>query len=153
MKAKLFSSALSILTALAMLTFHPSSARAADPIKEAMQLKLGYAQKVLEGVAMEDYDLILQNSQKLKKLSQAGGWYSRQTPEYDLLMNEFRRQAESLERAAKQKNLDAATGAYFQMTVSCVSCHKFIRGKNAAASLPGLNGGQTQVAGRAVNGP
>lgn len=102
--------------------------------KEIMQLKLGYAQKILAGIATEDYELILQNAQKLEKLSQATGWYTRQTPEYGLFTTEFRRHVKSLERAANEKNLDAATGAYFQMTVSCTSCHKYIRGRNVAGN-------------------
>ena len=108
-------------------------AHAGDPsTKEVMQLKLGYAQKILEGIATEDFDLILQNAQKLEKLSQATGWYTRQTPEYGMFTTEFRRHVKSLQRAAKEKNVDAATGAYFQMTVSCTSCHKYIRGRNVA---------------------
>ena len=35
-------------------------------------------------------------------------------------------------KAAKDNNVDAATVAYFQMTVSCVTCHKYLRGRHVA---------------------
>lgn len=98
------------------------------PTQEIMKQKLMYSQAVLAGIAKEDYDLIAMNASKLVLLSKGTGWYTRQTPEYELFTIEFRRHAESLVKAAKDKNLDAATGAYMQMTVSCVSCHKYMRG-------------------------
>ena len=111
---------------------------AADlPTAEVMRQKLAHSQGVLEGIVKEDYDRLALNAQKLVQLSQTTGWYSRQTPEYELFTTEFRRHAQTLVKAAKEKNLDAATGAYMQMTVSCVSCHKYMRGtKTASLSAP-----------------
>lgn len=104
-------------------------AQAADQTtQEVMRLKLVYSQAVMEGIAKEDYTRIGANAQKLVQLSEGTGWYTRQTPEYELFTTEFRRHAQSLVKAAKDQNIDAATGAYMQMTVSCVSCHKYMRG-------------------------
>ena len=65
------------------------------------------------------------------------GWQARQTPEYELFTVEFRRHAEELAKAAKSKNIDAATLAYTQLTFSCVSCHKYMRGGSTQrVSLP-----------------
>ncbi|HEY6166486.1 MAG TPA: hypothetical protein VI454_00510, partial [Verrucomicrobiae bacterium] len=75
-----------------------------------------------------DYSVILTNAQKLNHLSQGTGWYARQTPEYELFTAELRRHTDALVKAAKNQNLDAASLAYFQLTVSCVSCHKYLRG-------------------------
>ena len=96
-------------------------------VKEAMRKKVAYSQQVLVGITLEDYGLIANNAEKLVELSNKTNWYSRQVPEYELFLNEFRRSAEQLMEAAKRKNLDAASLAYVQMTLSCVSCHKFIR--------------------------
>ena len=96
-------------------------------IKEAMRQKVAYSQQVLVGITLEDYGLIANNAQKLVELSNKTNWYSRQMPEYELFLNEFRRNAQELVEAGRQKNLDAASLAYVQMTLSCVSCHKFIR--------------------------
>jgi hypothetical protein len=96
-------------------------------VKEAMRQKVAYSQQVLVGITLEDYGLIANNAEKLVELSNKTNWYSRQLPEYELFLNEFRRKAQELMEAGKQKNLDAASVAYVQMTLSCVSCHKFIR--------------------------
>ncbi len=100
---------------------------------EIMKMKLDHAQKVLEGIATENYELILANAQKLSRLSQATGWHTRQTPEYEMFTLEFRRHADALVKAARSQNVDAASVAYFQMTISCVSCHKYIRSAKTAS--------------------
>jgi hypothetical protein len=101
--------------------------------REVMKVKLQHSQRVLEGIVTEDFQLIGENARRLQQLSQAAGWRARNTPEYELFTTEFRRHAKALEKAAEQKNIDAATGSYMQMTVSCVSCHKYIRGKDVAS--------------------
>lgn len=96
-------------------------------VKEAMRQKVAYSQQVLVGITLEDYGLIVNNAKKLVELSNKTNWYSRQVPEYELFLNEFRRNAQELMKAGEHKNLDAASVAYGQMTMSCISCHKFIR--------------------------
>ncbi len=104
---------------------------AADPdTVEVMQHKLAHSQAVLRGIALQDFPLIHTNALQLVKLSQMSGWQARQTPEYELFTVEFRRHADALVKASKSKNIDAATLAYTQMTFSCVSCHKYIRGNS-----------------------
>lgn len=121
------------LGAIGLITGLRVAVAADQPTTEVMRLKLAHSQGVLEGIAKEDYDRISLNAQKLVQLSQSTGWYSRQTPEYELFTTEFRRHAQTLVKAAKEKNIDAATGAYMQMTVSCVSCHKYMRGFKPAS--------------------
>jgi cytochrome c556 len=41
--------------------------------------------------------------------------------------NEFRRAAEKIIDKAKAKNIDGVTLAYFEMTMSCVRCHEYVR--------------------------
>jgi len=103
-------------------------------VKEAMRQKVAYSQQVLVGITLEDYRLIANNAEKLVELSNKTNWYSRQMPEYELFLNEFRRNAQQLKEAGQQKNLDAASLAYVQMTLSCVSCHKFIRKSSGTLS-------------------
>jgi hypothetical protein len=109
--------------------------RSLDPelgTREAMRQKLSFSSRIMEGIATENYGLIQTNAQRLAQLSRVAGWRARQTPEYELFTNEFRRQAEALENAAAARNLDAATLAYVQMTFSCTSCHKYMRGSRVA---------------------
>jgi hypothetical protein len=104
-------------------------------VEEAMRQKLAYSQEVLVGIALADYPRIANNAKKLVELSSKTNWYSRQIPEYDLFLNEFRRNAQDLANAGQQKNLDAASLAYVQMTFSCVSCHKFVRNNSSTGSI------------------
>jgi len=101
-------------------------------VKETMRQKVAYSQQVLVGITLEDYGLVADNAKKLVELSNRTNWYSRQVPEYELFLNEFRRNAQELMKAGEEKNLDAASIAYGQMTLSCVSCHKFIRGRSGS---------------------
>ena len=90
---------------------------------------------MLLGLTLEDYGLIAKNAEKLVELSNKTNWYSRQVPEYELFLNEFRRNAQDLMTAGQQKNLDAASLAYVQMTLSCISCHALIRKSSGTGSI------------------
>lgn len=125
---------IALCAVITAFTLPGPSARAADTgTQEIMKEKLGHSQEILKGITTENFDLVLLSAQKLNRLSHATGWFTRQTPEYELFTNELRRHTDSLAKAAKNKNLDAATLAYVQMTMSCVACHKYMRGTKMAA--------------------
>ena len=92
-----------------------------------MRTKLAHSQQVLEGLATEDFQIIALNSNQLKLISLDANWQVLQTEEYIRQSKEFRRAADNLTAAAEKKNLDGAVLAYFQLTQSCVSCHKYVR--------------------------
>jgi hypothetical protein len=98
--------------------------------RNVMRFKLEYAQGALEAITTENFPLLATNAQKLAEVTRHVSWRIRHTPEYERLTADFRRQAEALAKAAKAENVDAATVAYFQMTVSCVTCHKYLRGRD-----------------------
>lgn len=97
---------------------------------EFMRLKLEYSKKVLEGLTMENYEMIVKNAQALKKVSEAAEWEIPTIPnagEYITFTSEFQRLADELAKKAKEKNTDGATLAYVRLTVNCVNCHKYVR--------------------------
>jgi hypothetical protein len=96
-------------------------------LKKLMQSKLKHAQKVLEGIAVRDFDLIKQAGEELILISKAAEWKVVKTPQYELYSNEFRRNAEVLIEKAKGNNLDGVALAYVDMTLNCVKCHKHVR--------------------------
>jgi hypothetical protein len=98
-----------------------------DKVDNLMQGKLQNAKQLLEGLAMQNYDQIEKNAQQLSLLSTETDWQVLQTPEYIKLSGEFREAADSMRKAAKQKNLDGATLAYVGLTLKCVQCHKYVR--------------------------
>jgi tRNA(Met) C34 N-acetyltransferase TmcA len=102
--------------------------------REFMRDKLELSQQVLEGLATENYDLIISKGTRLSAMSKEADWRVFENPDYDQQSVVFRRHVDSLVKAAKDKNLDAATLAYVRMTMSCVDCHKLVRGKLVAST-------------------
>ena len=125
MKKSLFASA-GLLMLLPLFT-SPSDAQKPDQVAVFMRAKLQHSQKVLEGLATEDFDLIAKHSQGLSLLSLAEDWQVLETPEYAQHSMEFRRSADAMTEAAKKKNLDGAALQFVDVTLKCVSCHKYVR--------------------------
>ena len=92
-----------------------------------MRKKLESSQSVLEGLALEDFDLIAKGAKQLKTTSAAAEFLVIHDPVYTEHADEFRRIIDKLERAAKERRIDGATLAYVDMTMSCVECHKYVR--------------------------
>jgi hypothetical protein len=98
-----------------------------DQTAAFMRAKLTHSQHVLEGLAVEDYDLISKGAQQLALASQASDWQVLQTEDYIRHSSEFRRACDSLGAAAKAKNLDGAALAWMEVTMKCVQCHRYVR--------------------------
>ena len=77
-------------------------------------------------------------AQRLSAMSQEAPWQVFENPDYAQHSASFRREADALARAAKKKNIDAATLAYMRLTMNCVDCHKFVRGKLVAQTDPAV---------------
>jgi hypothetical protein len=94
-----------------------------------MRQKLEFSRRVLEGLTLEDYQAITKNGRALKTLSEAAEWEVSTIPaiEYVPYTTEFQRLCDELMKGAKAKNIDEATLAYVQLTMSCVKCHKYLR--------------------------
>ncbi|MEM8734469.1 MAG: hypothetical protein AAGG44_09625 [Planctomycetota bacterium] len=92
-----------------------------------MHRKLDSSRDVVEGLATEDFSKIASSAQDLMLLSLASEWNVIQTQRYSEMSGEFRSSAERLRDAAKDENLDAATLAYFEVTLNCVRCHRYVR--------------------------
>jgi hypothetical protein len=98
-----------------------------------MRAKLQHAHKALEGLALEDFELVGKSAQELSLISQAENWQILQTAEYRRQSAEFRRAADSLKKAADKKNIEACTLSYMNMTMRCMECHRYVRSVQAAA--------------------
>jgi len=111
-------------------TTMPAAQQAAtkpDQVAGFMRAKLAHSQLVLEGLAVEDYDLIDRGAQELSLASQDASWQVLQTEDYARQSAEFRRSCDSLRTAAKGRNLDGAALAWMEVTMKCVQCHKYVR--------------------------
>jgi hypothetical protein len=97
---------------------------------EFMRKKLDISKNVLEGLSLENFELIAQNARNLRSLSSAAEWEVPTIPhveQYLAYTHEFQRLCDDLVRKARERNIDGATLAYVQLTLNCVNCHKFVR--------------------------
>lgn len=97
-------------------------------IKAFMRQKLTAMKLVLRGIVTEDYDLIQKNAARMQKMGTQAEWNIVQGPIYGDYQASFRRSAELLSKAAKNKNADAAMLVYMQSTLNCIECHRYVRG-------------------------
>ena len=99
-----------------------------------MQRKLAHAQKVLEALALNEFDKMAASAAELQQCAREASWMVVKTPKYELYSNDFVRQLDTLQTAAKKKNTDAAALAYVEVTLTCVKCHKYIREEGVGAA-------------------
>jgi hypothetical protein len=98
-----------------------------DDSDKLMRAKLQYAQQVLEGLAVEDFEAVAEGAERLRRLGALEQWTRANTPEYQAQLMIYRTANRELARLADEKNLDGATLAFVQVTTSCVNCHKLVR--------------------------
>jgi hypothetical protein len=98
-----------------------------NPRTKLMKQKLVHAQKLLEGLAIQDFTILERNSDDLGMLSKKAEWQVVATPEYARYSEDLRRHCADIAAAAKKKNIDLATLGYLKLTTTCVECHKHLR--------------------------
>jgi hypothetical protein len=109
--------------------------KAETPLQTFMRAKLGASNQVLEGLVTEDFDLIRKGAVKLQVLSSAEEWRISEDAIYRQYSAEFRRIAEQLEKRAKDEKLEAAALSWMEATMSCIECHKHVRGMMLAGGI------------------
>lgn len=110
--------------------------REPDPL---MAAKLKEAQSVLEGLTLNDLAKVQKSAEELLRISKEAQFRKAlNTPAYDLHANNFQRAAETVIAKAKEKNLDGATLAYVDMTITCVRCHQHTREQGLGRLAPPL---------------
>jgi hypothetical protein len=114
---------------LPVLPLHADNEKA---LKALMKRKLEDSQKVLEGLATNDFDKVAKHADDLIQVSKDVEWRVMKTREYEMYSNDFRRNAETLVRMAKAKNTDGIALAYVDLTLNCVKCHKHVREERRA---------------------
>jgi hypothetical protein len=98
-----------------------------SPRQNFMRQKLEHAKNALEGITLEDFTLIANSARKMRELSEDAQWQVSPNVNYLRLSAEFQDVASEMEAKAKQRNLDGATLAYVNLTMTCVKCHKLVR--------------------------
>ena len=115
------------------------SKREPDPL---MAQKLKESQALLEGLALNDLAKVQASAEELLRISKAAQFRKRlTTAKYEYHANTFQRAAETVIEKAKAKNIDGATLAYLDMTMTCVRCHQHTREEGIGRVAPPLGGG------------
>jgi hypothetical protein len=99
-----------------------------------MQKKLEYSEKILAGLATQDFEQVGKNARAMNALTQMEKWIRGGTPPYRAQLLIFQNANEQIIRMADEKRLDGAALACVQLALSCVNCHKVIR--DTAAENP-----------------
>lgn len=125
-----------VLTAAALsvgaISVCPSSGQEQKPSEQEkssvwMKKKQEFAQNILAGLTESDFDKIRANAEAMSFLGYLEKWVRGDRPDYKKQVVFFDFANQELIRQAKAKNLEGATLAYNQLTVSCIQCHKVVR--------------------------
>ena len=100
-----------------------------------MRMKLDASQKILEGLAMEDFELIQEGADKLEDMSAAEKWRVTNDPFFREHSNDFQKIAKRLSKNAKEGKLEASALTWLEATMQCIECHKWTRA-NLIADKP-----------------
>lgn len=95
--------------------------------RDFMRTKLLITQNIFEGLTIGDFDLIDAGIEKVKSVTRAESWIAIDDDIYRHLTDDFTTTVERLEAAAKTKNIDAIALRYYEMSTSCIDCHKHVR--------------------------
>jgi hypothetical protein len=98
-----------------------------QPTSYWMQKKLEYSKNILAGIAVADFDKIVQNAESMRRLSTIEGFIRGRTPGYRTQLQIFEQSADEIIRQGQKDNVDGAALAFTQLTINCVNCHKQIR--------------------------
>ena len=125
-----------ILACLASLRWLTWSAAAQDetkkgPIELKMRDKLAAAAKVLEGLAVEDKELVHEGTQVLTELSKAEVWQLLKDSEYREHTQAFRSAIRRLDEAAQKSQFASAQLEWLDANKRCFDCHNHIRDTKA----------------------
>lgn len=105
-----------------------SEADAPMDLRHFMRKKLRASERILEGLAVEDFDLIKEGAKELNTMSSAERWRVSNDVMYKQFSTDFRQVTSELVKAAESKNLDRAALKWVDATMACIDCHRFVRG-------------------------
>lgn len=112
----------------------PKAEPKADAKAELMKKKLALAQKILDGLATEDFDKIKTGADDLVTVRQQAAFMVGKTAKYETYANDFQTHLEEIQKGAKKKSVEAAALGYVEMTLTCVRCHQYVRDEKIGAA-------------------
>lgn len=96
-----------------------------------MRKKLESSSTILEGLTVEDPDMIVRGAKELLQLSKVEKWQVFVDSEYREYSDGFRSNVRKLEEAGRKGNFDNAALQWFDTMKSCIECHQHVRNERA----------------------
>lgn len=103
-----------------------------EALRTFMRKKLEACDQVLEGLVTEDGPMVVAGAKALNELSSAEKWRVSNDLMYRQFSEEFTRTTKKLQAAAEKENFDDVALKWIDATMSCVECHKWVRGMRVA---------------------
>ena len=103
-----------------------------NPVEVSMRQKLEACSKVLEGLAIEDKDLVHEGTTTLTALCKAEVWQVLTDSEYREHTQTFRSAIKRLDEAAQKSEFASAQLEWLDATKRCFDCHNHVRADRAA---------------------
>ena len=117
---------------LLSLVFSRSAAGQLPRLDDLMDEKLQHAQELLEAMILDDYEAVERLSNELIRVSEDSQWSPSQDPAYLRRARDFRETASALIVQAQAGHPDGIALAYMEMTLTCIQCHRHLRGGRQA---------------------
>jgi hypothetical protein len=96
-------------------------------LAEFMRQKMDASHDIMEGLLMEDSKIIAKAAKKLKEMSDTERWRVSNDIMYRNHSEDFRRSVDKLISASKGNSIDRAALSWFDVTLSCIDCHRYVR--------------------------
>lgn len=112
----------------------PAGRRVDVELRMFMRMKLDASSRILEGLAIEDLSLVREGARNLAEMSRAEKWRVSTDPLYRQHSADFQEIVAQLEKAAEEKNPDRAALKWMDATMSCLECHRYVRGMHLVSS-------------------
>lgn len=97
------------------------------PIQVSMRAKLEATSRVLEGLALEDKQMVHEGTETLTAISKAEVWQVLRDTEYREHTQAFRNAIRRLDEAAQKSEFASAQLEWLSANKSCFDCHNHIR--------------------------
>lgn len=95
--------------------------------RDFMRTKLQFAQNIFEGLTTGDFKQIKAGIKEVQGITEGEKWVAIDNDFYRKLTEDFKTTTKRLSEAAESGNIDAVALRYYQMSTSCIDCHKHIR--------------------------
>lgn len=109
-----------------------------ETLSDFMAYKMDASSLILEGLLVDNPKLILKGAKKLQEMGKAAKWRVSNDMMYRHHSEEFQTNVDKLIAAAKGDSLDRSALVWFDLTLSCIDCHRWVRTVLIADAPDGL---------------